>query len=527
MNCIFTNNTGSDGGGLSYVNGSSNTITNSSILNNTATSSGGGLTFLIGTLTISNSTISSNTAANNGGGIYDYPSFEGQMTIINSTIANNTATLGDGGGVWITFDGTSDDDNITNTIIANNTSVTGANDLYIESGSLNTNTTNLVESCAGVIGCPAFTVTTDPNLQAATTCNGLTYLPLSASSPAINAGTTGGSVPTIDICGNARNGATDIGTSESSCAFTTAIYVNKTATGTNDGTSWANAYTNLQDAIDNQCGGIDIWVAAGTYLPTDAPDGTTSTGATDRNNAFHLATDMKIYGGFVGTETLLSQRNATTNVTILSGDFSANDIVTGAGSTLSITNNTENAYHVIITADLTSAAVIDGFTVKGGNANGSNFIIYYQSKSFSHTSGGGINNTSSSPTIKNNTIKNNNAVFGGGMDNYSSSSPTIINTTFSNNNATNGGGAINNASFSSPMIINSIFAKNNAPTGVGIGGGINNSSFSNPTITNTTFAFNSGISGGGIYNSSASSPIITNSIFWENTQNGSQCSKCC
>jgi hypothetical protein len=46
---------------------------------------------------------------------------------------------------------------------------------------------------------------------------------------------------------------------------------------------------------------------------------------------------------------------------ILSGDFSGNDIVTGGGSTLSITDNTENAYHAAITANLTAAAVIDGF----------------------------------------------------------------------------------------------------------------------------------------------------------------------
>jgi hypothetical protein len=38
-------------------------------------------------------------------------------------------------------------------------------------------------------------------------------------------------------------------------------------------------FSNLH-AIDANCnGGIDIWVAAGTYLPTDAPDGTTSTGS--------------------------------------------------------------------------------------------------------------------------------------------------------------------------------------------------------------------------------------------------------
>ncbi|MFT5886017.1 MAG: hypothetical protein ACI9IP_002481, partial [Arcticibacterium sp.] len=117
------------------------------------------------------------------------------------------------------------------------------------------------------------------------------------------------------------------------------IYVDTDVTTNGDGTSWANAYNNLQDAIDAAAVNDEIWVAAGTYLPTDAPDGTTSTGATDRNNAFHLGTDMKIYGGFAGTETQLSQRDAATNITILSGDFDNDDNVTGSGSTLSITEN--------------------------------------------------------------------------------------------------------------------------------------------------------------------------------------------
>jgi hypothetical protein len=287
------------------------------------------------------------------------------------------------------------------------------------------------------------------------------------------------------------------------------IYVNKAAPGDNDGSSWDNAFNHLQDAIDAAAINDEIWVAAGTYYPTASPDGTTTD---PRDKAFHLHTDMRIYGGFAGGETELSARNAVANVTILSGDFSNDDVVTGGGSTLSITGNTENAYHVMLTADLTSAALIDGFTIKGGNADfNANVSISYQSKEFSKRNGGGMYNFSSSPTITNSIFTNNDANdAGGGMYNFSSS-PTITNSTFTNNNANYDGGGMYNFS-SSSTITNSTFTNNSA----GAGGGMYNDVCS-PTITNSTFTNNNATSaGGGMYNDD-SSPTITNSTFTNNS----------
>ena len=98
-------------------------------------------------------------------------------------------------------------------------------------------------------------------------------------------------------------------------SFSNIIYVNDNAAGANNGSSWVNAFTKLQDALFVAVSGDQIWVAAGIYYPDD--------GVTDNSRfiAFSLRTGIAIYGGFVGTETLLTQRNFAVNLTTLSGDI--------------------------------------------------------------------------------------------------------------------------------------------------------------------------------------------------------------
>ncbi len=125
------------------------------------------------------------------------------------------------------------------------------------------------------------------------------------------------------------------------------IYVNQNATGIQSGTSWNNAYTNLQVALKQAKPGDQVWVCKGTYYPTT--DG-------NRDSSFLLPNKVKLWGGFAGFETNLTQRNWETHSTILSGDIGlAND-------------STDNSYNVIRLINTDSSTVLDGFIIEKGVA---------------------------------------------------------------------------------------------------------------------------------------------------------------
>ncbi|MFP9100933.1 LamG-like jellyroll fold domain-containing protein, partial [Flavobacterium sp. RHBU_24] len=268
-------------------------------------------------------------------------------------------------------------------------------------------------------------------------------------------------------------------------------YVKPSASGTGDGTSWANASGNLQSMI-NAASVEQVWVAAGVYYPTGS-------GYTMKNN-------VAIYGGFAGNETALSQRNWATNVTTLHGNNQRRVIYNSFAST----------------TPLTATAVLDGFTITGGyntsngagvyNVNASptltNLII---SGNNSDSSGGGMYNNNSSPALTNTAISTNTAVSnGGGICNTSSSSPTITDVTITDNTANNGGGMYSNGS--SPALTNVTITGN---TAAAAGGGVCNSS-APAIITNAIISGNSAANGGAVYNN-ASATTTTNTLMAGNT----------
>lgn len=197
----------------------------------------------------------------------------------------------------------------------------------------------------------------------------------------------------------------------------TVYYVNATQPNNlGNGLTWANAKKDVQNAINLAIAGDSVWVATGTYLPTDYPP-TSTTSLPTRAKTIFITDGVKIYGGFAGTETSFSQRNIAVNITTLSGDFSGNDVVTGSGSTLSIAGNTENAHHVLLAVAPSTGGigvVVDGFTIQGGNANATTFSLVINGTSVNADKGGGISLINGNNLISHNRILKNLAYLRGG-----------------------------------------------------------------------------------------------------------------
>jgi hypothetical protein len=206
----------------------------------------------------------------------------------------------------------------------------------------------------------------------------------------------------------------------------TILYVIQTGTG--NCASWVEA-CDLQTALTNTVSGDEIWVAAGIHFPDKGTDQSDN----DPSSTFQLRADVAIYGGFAGNETTLDQRDWNQNVTVLSGDLEDDD-ATDANGVITDTANISgtNAFHVVTGLGLTETAVLDGFTITGGNANGD----------YPDYDGGGMHNQDGNPTLIRIIFSGSLADSHGGGMYTDNGSPTLTGVAFNANLAFDGGGGI-------------------------------------------------------------------------------------
>ena len=397
---------GGDGGGILNWQGSVQVV--NSALNGNSAGDGGAIGNR-GDFRMVNSTLVGNSAEGNGGGIISTDF----LSVTTSTIAGNTAASG--GGVY-------GDDNLLmmtyNTIIAGNQATNGV-DLLVSGGSVDVrycligDGSGLPALSDGQNGNVVGTMNSpiDPRLVRNPSDGGDGWgdnpatptldesanddfgdLQLQLNSPAVNAGSNmmlsedafdmdgdGDTLEAIpfDLAGEARVRHTivDMGAYETSSAPPvpdSVLFVDCDAPAGGNGADWPSAFRDLQAALDlatamNADGDAEndvdqIWIAEGTYRPSARRDS-----GDPRSASFSLVDGVALFGGFVGSEMALQERNWKTHETVLSGDIGSPE------------DWSDNTYTVVYCANEVDATM-DAITITGGAATGS------------YTSGGGVFN---------------------------------------------------------------------------------------------------------------------------------------
>ncbi|MBN1435955.1 MAG: S8 family serine peptidase [Sedimentisphaerales bacterium] len=286
---------------------------------------------------------------------------------------------------------------------------------------------------------------------------------------------------TIESFGDPESFTVDIEQTPVCCWGGDVIYVNTNVplTSFETGTSWDNAYRNLQDAIsrvERGCG-HEIWLAAGTYSP-----------GAESTDTFELPDGISIYGGFVGNESNRNDRDLIAHPTYLTGNDVCNTII-----------DVDNC---------SSGVTLDSLIIGKADSRG----IYCEDSTLAlsnciiaENDGDGLDVHSSTLTLNNCVIAHN------GDDGLycfgNSSAPQITNCNIHDN----AGHGIN--AYRAYPTVQNTFIHNNGVNGIYLYNPSNAPVIRNATIVNN-FAE-------AIYLDTGDQPDITNCILWHNNDNNS------
>ncbi len=335
------------------------------------------------------------------------------------------------------------------------------------------------------------------------------------------------------------------------------VYYVKQGSASGNGSSWANAFNNLDSALTavKNDGQVDqIWVARGTYKPSViyAPNSFAGGAygiSTPNLKTFDLPSNVSIYGGFIGTETSLSARNRDANPTIFSGDLAGNDINDPSHTQ---TNKSDNAWHIFnagndISKTGVTGVLLDSIIVTDGYASGPDMGTLgpnnvLASINYAHDAGGGLLARFGSKVTLNNVKMEYNASNGslatilvpnlgaakasggGGVAAIDEATLVTVNSSNFNHNtsffAGSSGGAIDALLEASIAINNSLLTYNIAERN---GGAVHGVSAGTITISNSTLNYNVlptviiGDESGGAVGAINTNLTISNSIFQNNS----------
>ncbi len=336
----------------------------------------------------------------------------------------------------------------------------------------------------------------------------------------------------------------------------------------NPGDTWPNAYKYLHDALvradfllDLQLAStVRLWVAAANdpYRPDQSA--ANEAGSLNPAATFSLRNNVEIYGGFVGTEVELSQRDPIAHGTVLSGSSLEGGAAGGncpnpaGGDCLTATPGIPGcqnelccsvicgylpiccspqvgwidgcadeaanvpecvnpppmaAYHVVTANGVDLTARLDGFTITGGIAAGTDL----------NADGGGLLVTDASPMVVQCTFRENSATNGGAARiDLGDNEPRFINCEFVANAASAFGGAV--FTERAGIFTNCLFSANSA--GTSGGAIIMVGSTAQALVTNCTFGGNTAaVNAGGLLNQDPDALLtVANCVLWDNEDGG-------